>query len=153
MAVNLATKDVHEYLLENLQPDIFKLVLGIENRETHVYDKEPEFADLLTSISNNIDNLANLDLENSQVCDDLITFLAHLSLGKIIRCLDYIDEIDYHFTNNLINYAKEHSKEPTDIYNLFLEKNIIFEKIQIVSRTFHNDRFKEILDAMEELEE
>ena len=83
---------------------------------------------------------------------NLIKLLVSLKTGRALRVLQYIDQLQPGSASKLLIYA-EVSGETDELAKFFLQRNLIFERMQLLSRVFSPVRFKLIMDAFDKADQ
>ena len=88
--------------------------------------------------------------------EKIINILAYLRAGRAIRILQSIDSLKPGSAAKLLTFAEEQTniksgKPINQSAKLFLDRNLVFERMQLLSRIFSPQRITLILNALEKL--
>jgi len=88
--------------------------------------------------------------------EKIINILAYLRASRAIRILQAIDMLKPGSAAELLTFAEEQANLKTgkpinQSAKLFLERNLVFERMQLLSRIFSAQRISLILNALEKL--
>ncbi len=96
-----------------------------------------------------LDNITDFELNNEA---SLIKLLANLHTGRALRLMQYLDTAKPGTASKLLLYAEEHTKDPLNqnpYADLFLKRNLAFERLQLLCRAFAPERINLVLKALE----
>jgi intracellular multiplication protein IcmW len=94
-----------------------------------------------------LDELKSFELGKE---DLFVSMSAHLKTSRILRILQAIDTIDPGSASKLLMYAEENNSPDNMMANLFLRRNIVFERLRLLSRVFSPERFTLVLKILEQ---
>ncbi|MCB1827478.1 MAG: type IVB secretion system protein IcmW [Coxiellaceae bacterium] len=140
-------KGVHEFWHEYQDPTIYKVISFMEGVEDWTLDGNPELEASLKKLGEVLDDLGNIDLQQE---DNLIKLVAHIKTGRGLRVLMALDMAYPGAAAKVLMRAEEDTKSDADTAGIFLRRNIVFERLRLLSRVFASDRFKLVLKALEE---
>ena len=88
--------------------------------------------------------------------EKIINVLAYLRASRAVRILQTIDMLNPGSAAKLLSFAEEQANLKTNkpiMYSskLFLDRNLVFERMQLLSRIFSGPRVSLILSALEKL--
>lgn len=141
------TQAAHEFWKNYGDPSIYRVISFMESVETWTLDGHPELEQWLTSMGDTLDQLSRFELSKEQ---QFIELLSHLKTSRILRILQAIDTIDPGSASKLLMFAEENNTPENTMTNLFLRRNIVFERLRLLSRVFTANRLQIILNAMEQ---
>jgi len=128
-------------------PTIYRVIAFMETVETWTYDGYPTIEQLLDKLGENLEAITRLELSKEE---QFITLLAHLKTSRILRILQAIDTIEPGSASKVLMYAEENNTPDNILTGLFLRRNIVFERLRLLSRVFSPQRFELVLKAMEQ---
>lgn len=144
---NLDLKSSHEFWKNYDDSTIYRVIAFMETVETFTFDGNPEIEDLMTRIGASLDELSSFELAKE---DLFVSMTAHLKTSRILRVLQAIDTIDPGSASKLLMYAEENNSPDNMMANLFLRRNIVFERLRLLSRVFSPERFSMMLKILEQ---
>lgn len=144
---NLDLQSSHEFWKQYDDPTIYRVLVLMETVEDWSYDGDPELEKAISSLGQSLDKVKNYESNKEE---QYIILLAHLKTSRILRTLQAIDSIEPGSASRVLIYAEENNTTDNPITGLFLRRNIIFERLRLLSRVFSSQRFELILKAMEQ---
>src|SRR5688572_890312 len=143
---NLDLPSSHEFWKNYQDPMIFRVIAFMETVETWTYDDNPELESVLTALGENLDKTTRFELGKE---DAFVTLCAHIKTSRILRLLQSVDTIEPGSASKILMYAEEHNTPENIIAGLFIRRNIVFERLRLLSRVFAPERFDIVLKALE----
>lgn len=146
---DLSNKATHEFWSQYQDPMIYRVIAFMEGVEAWTYDGNPAIEDALNQLGKEFDDIASIDMSELGHEDLMIQFGNYLKTGRVLRILQAIDSVHPGSASKVLIHAEENSHETDDAASLFLRRNIVFERLRLLSRVFAKDRFALILKAFE----
>jgi intracellular multiplication protein IcmW len=146
---SLSSKEVHQFWNQYKDKIIYKVVTFMEGVENWVLDNNPDFEKLINELSKELEDISNVDMSQISQEDRIIAIANCLSSGRSLRLLHIIDTAQPGTASKILMYAEEKSASPDDLPGLFLRRNIVFERLRLLSRIFAKERVNMILKALE----
>jgi len=143
----LDLKEAHEFWKNYNDPIIYRVIAFMETVEGWTLDGNPDLEQAITQLSNGLDQLSEFELSKE---DEFITLCTHIKSSRILRLLQAIDTIDPGSASKLLMYAEENNHLDNPMASLFLKRNIVFERLRLMSRIFSKERLELILGVLEE---
>lgn len=143
---NLDIPASHEFWKNYDDPMIFRVIAFMESAEGWTLDGNPDIEKAMTELGNNLDLLSRFELGKEE---QFVTLCCHIRSSRILRLLQAIDTIDPGSASKLLMYAEENSSSDNPMAELFLRRNIIFERLRLLARVFAPERFDLVLKALE----
>jgi intracellular multiplication protein IcmW len=137
----------HEFWKNYEDPMIFRVIAFMESVENWTLDGNAELEATIKTIGDELDKLSRFELGKEE---NFITLCAHLKTSRILRLLQAIDTIDPGSASKVLMYAEENNTPDNLLAGLFLRRNIVFERLRLLTRVFSPQRFELILKAMEQ---
>ncbi len=144
---DLSHPAVHKFWHEYQDPSIYKVITLMEGVEDWTLDGHPEFEESLRKLGETLEEIGNIDL---QLEESMIDVVCHVKTGRGLRLLMCLDMAYPGAAAKVLMHAEEITKSDTDTAGIFLRRNIVFERLRLLSRIFAPDRFKLILKTLEE---
>ena len=135
----------HEFWKNYNDPMIFRVIAFMESVESWTLDGHPELESTLRVLSDELDNLTRFDLAKEE---QFVRLCAHLKTSRILRLLQAIDTIDPGSASKILMFAEENNNSDNALAVLFLRRNIVFERLRLLSRIFAPKRFELVLKAL-----
>jgi len=136
----------HEFWKNYDDPMIYRVIAFMETAEDWTLDGEVALEEAINKIGQLMDDLKKFELGKE---DLFITLCSHIKTSRILRLLQAIDTIDPGSASKLLMYAEENNTPEHIMANLFLRRNIVFERLRLLARVFSQERFTLVLKALE----
>jgi intracellular multiplication protein IcmW len=146
---DLSLKGAHEYWNNYPDPIIYKVVTFMEGVEDWTLDGDPQVEAAMRKLGDALDDVGNIDLQREE---DFIKLAAYINASRNLWLLQSLDTAHPGAASKLLIYAENHTLSSDDIPGLFLRRNIVFERLRLLSRVFSPERFKMVLNVLEEKE-
>jgi intracellular multiplication protein IcmW len=144
---NLDLQAAHEFWKNYPDSSIYRVIAFMETVENWTFDGNPELEEIITAFGQTLDEIKRFELGKEEQC---IILLAHLKTSRILRVLQAIDTIEPGSASKVLMYAEENNTPDNILTGLFLRRNIVFERLRLLSRVFSPERFDLVLKAMEQ---
>jgi intracellular multiplication protein IcmW len=147
---DLSHDGVHKFWKDYPDPMIYRVVSFMEAVEQWPLDGDQTFENAVAHLATELDTLGNYEVGKP---DDLISLCCHLKTARALRLLQSLDIAHPGAASKLLIHAEEKSQSHDDLPGLFLRRNIVFERLRLLSRLFSAERFALILKALENEDE
>lgn len=144
---DLSHDAVHRFWRNYDDPMIYRVISFMEGVEDWTLDGNPELEKAITALGKELDNVGNYELGEP---DDFIRLAGNIKIGRALRLLQSMDIAHPGAASKLLIHAEEVSESSDDPPGLFLRRNIIFERLRLLSRIFASNRIAMVLSALEE---
>ena len=144
---SLAAEEVHSFWSQYQDPTIYRVISFMEGVENWTMDGNPAIEAGLTKLGDTLEDIGNIDLKLEK---EMIELCAFLRTGRYLRLLMCFDMAYPGAAAKILMHAEEITKANTDLPGIFLRRNIVFERLRLISRVFGPDRFKLITKALED---
>lgn len=143
----LDLQSAHEFWKNYDDPMIYRVIAFMETVEGWTLDGNPDLEQAIETIGQSFDEIKRFELSKEE---QFIILLAHLKTSRILRILQAIDTIEPGSASKVLMYAEENNTPENLLTGLFLRRNIVFERLRLLSRVFSPERFELVLKAMEQ---
>ena len=144
--VKLDLQSSHDYWASYDDPMIHRVITLMEAMEaSFTKDGDPKLEASIEKLGDIMEQLSTLEMAKEAQFVQLATFL---KMPRLLRMLQAIDMIEPGSASKVLMYAEQNSAKDK-IANLFLRRNIVFERLRLLSRVFSSERFAIILKALE----
>ena len=137
------------YWFEYIDPMIYRVVTFMESVEEWTLDGNPDFEQAMTQLGQELDSLAQIDMEKLGQKDSFIRIVGNIKTGRGLRLLQTIDVAHPGSASKVLMYAEQNTLSSEDPAGFFLKRNIVFERLRLISRVFCEYRLKLVLRALE----
>lgn len=148
--LDLHTDAIHAFWDSYDRRTLYRIIVGIENVENWVLDHNPIIDKLMVALGEAIGDNPNVEFDEKV----LIRILATTHAGRALRILQAVDMQKPGTASKLLMYAEEvsnpNAEGKVDPYaSMFLKRNLVFERLQLLSRVFAPQRLSLLLKALE----
>lgn len=142
----LDLNDAHEFWRNYDDPMIYRVIAFMETAEDWTLDGDPELEKALSKLSSELEKLSSFELSKEE---EFVSVCAHIRSSRILRLLQAIDTIDPGSASKVLMYAEENNSPDHVMANLFLRRNIVFERLRLLARIFSNQRIEMMMKLLE----
>ena len=134
---NLDLQASHEFWKNYDDPMIYRVISFMETAENWTLDGNPELEEAMKSLGEQLDKITRFELGKEE---QFVALCAHIKTSRILRLLQSIDSIDPGSASKVLMFAEENNTPDNLVAVLFLHRNIIFERLRLLSRFFAPQR-------------
>lgn len=138
-----------KYWFDYLDPMIYRVITFMESVEDWTLDGNPEFEEAMKQLGNELDDIEKIDLGLLAAEEKFIRIVGNIKSGRGLRLLQAIDTVHPGSASRVLIHAEETSLGSYDPAGFFLKRNIVFERLRLLSRVFCQYRLKLVLRALE----
>ena len=138
-----------QYWSDYADPMIYRVITFMESVEDWTGDGDLAFEAAVDQLGKELDDIASIDLNKLAEADNFIRLVAHIKTGRGLRLLQALDTVHPGSASKILIHAEESSARSQDPAGFFLKRNIIFERLRLLSRTFSENRLKLVSRALE----
>jgi intracellular multiplication protein IcmW len=146
---DMSLKGTHKFWYEYNDPSVYRVLTFMEGVETWALDGDPTLEEALQKLGDALDNIGAIDLKKEE---DIIKIAAHIKATRNLFLLQTLDTAHPGAASKLLMYAEQNTKSQEDVAGLFLRRNIVFERLRLLSRIFAPERFAAVTTLLEEKE-
>lgn len=146
---NLSHEASSQYWHEFIDPMIYRVVTFMESVEEWTLDGDPKLEEAISQLGEELDNLQAVDLNTLNHEEKFIRLVGNVKTGRGLRVLQAIDTVHPGSASKVLIHAEETSFSSSDPAGIFLKRNIIFERLRLLSRVFSEQRLKLVAQALE----
>jgi intracellular multiplication protein IcmW len=140
-------KAVHQFWHNYPDPTLYKVITFMEGVEDWTLDGQSELEEAVKALGETLEDIGNIDLQQEIAMIDLV---CHVKTGRGLRLLMTLDQAYPGAAAKVLMKAEELTKSETDTAGIFLRRNIVFERLRLLSRVFSTERLKLITQTLEE---
>lgn len=142
----LSHKACHAFWKNFHDPSIYRVIVFMESVEDWTLDEDESVQTALNRLCETLQNVGNLDLKNE---DSFIKVCAQIKTGQILRLLQCLDSALPGAASKILMYAEEGQGKHPEIAKFFIQRNIVFERLRLLSRIFSKSRLDLVQQALE----
>jgi intracellular multiplication protein IcmW len=143
----LDTKSCYEFWENYNDNDIYRAIAFMEGVEDWTLDGDPHVEKSIAELGKILDKLGEIDLNQEQA---FVEVVAHLKTGRGLRLLMALDSAYSGAAAKVLVHAEDPKNLDNELCKMFLHRNMIFERLRLLSRIFSEQRFKLVSKALEE---
>ena len=146
---NLSHESSLQYWNEFVDPMIYRVIVFLESVEDWTFDGEPDVESAIQKLGEELDDIDTIDLGAMAQQDLFIRIIANIKSGRGLRLLQAIDVVHPGSASQVLVHAEENSLSENDPAGVFLKRNIVFERLRLLSRIFSHQRLDMVNRALE----
>lgn len=146
---DLSLESVHAFWHDYDRRTLYRIVTSMEGIESWASDDDPRVNDALNMLGLAIDNLDDVDIQDESL---VIKILVNTRSSRALRLMQFLDVLKPGTASKLLIYAEDATKDAANknkYADLFLKRNIAFERLQLLGRVFAPERINLVLKALE----
>lgn len=149
---NLQLEAVHDFWDSYDRKTLYRVIVALEQVEHWILDSDPTVERAIVQLGEALDQAQEITINKNEGL--VIRILATLHAGRALRILQSLDQAKPGTASQLLMYAEEASQDTDDqkgdpFAKLFLRRNLVFERLQLLSRVFSPQRIAIVLKALE----
>jgi len=137
------------YWFEFIDPTIYRVIVFMESVESWTLDGDRALEEALTQLGNTLDNIDNIDLSKLGHEEEFVQILSQIKTGRGLRLLQAMDVVYQGSASKILYYAQNNSHIPNSPAHFFINRNLVFERLRLLSRIFSKERLDLIERALE----
>ncbi|ETO92288.1 type IVB secretion system protein IcmW [Legionella oakridgensis] len=138
-----------QYWHDFIDPMIYRVVTFMESVEDWTLDGEARLEQAIAQLGKELDDIETIDMNALGEEDKFIRLVGNIKSGRGLRLLQAIDTVHPGSASKILIYAEETSTSSSDPSGFFLKRNIVFERLRLLSRVFSEYRLKLVARALE----
>ncbi|MFT3741634.1 MAG: type IVB secretion system protein IcmW [Gammaproteobacteria bacterium] len=146
---DLSLEGTHKFWHQYEDPIIYRVLTFMEGVEDWTLDGHPEFEAALDKLSKALDDIGGIDLQKE---DDFIRLATYIKASRNLRLLQCLDIAHPGAASKLLMHAERTSFSADDVSGLFLRRNIVFERLRLLTRVFSPERLAMVSKLLEDKE-
>ena len=143
----LDQQSCHEFWKSYNDPHIYKSIAFMEGVEDWTLDGDDTIEASLKELGEALEKIGEVDLRQEK---SFIEVVAHIKTGRGLRLLMALDAAYPGAAAKVLMYAEDTKNADDELCRMFLHRNMIFERLRLLSRIFSEERFGIITKALEE---
>jgi intracellular multiplication protein IcmW len=132
-----------------VDPIIYRVITFMESVEDWTLDGNPDLEAALTQLGNELEDISSIDISTLGEEDKFIRIVGNIKTGRGLRLLQALDVVHPGSASKVLMYAEQNSLSSYDPAGFFLKRNIIFERLRLLSRVFSEFRLRLVAKALE----
>ena len=145
--VDISLKAAHEFWKSFQDSTVYRVIVLLECVERNYHDGNDNYENAMKELSEALTVMRNGDdLEDRQA---MLEVLAYTKTSRYLRILQALDEVTPGAASRVIAEAEKSSRDNQSA-QLFLQRNIIFERFRLMPRVLASDRLEMLVSALGE---
>jgi intracellular multiplication protein IcmW len=146
---DLSLKAVHTFWKQYEDPAIYRVVSFMESVENWTLDGDMDLEAAIAGLGRQLDDLGKINLDELAKQGQFIQLSNYLKTGRTLRLLQVLDKAHPGAASKVLMHAEQNTQRADDPPGLFLRRNIVFERLRLLSRVFAPARINLVLKALE----
>lgn len=146
---DLSVEGVHSFWYDYDKRTLYRIVASMEGIEDWISDDDPRVDQALIKLGEQLESHPDFEVEDEAV---VIKLLSNIHAGRALRLMQSLDVKKPGTASKLLVFAEEQTKDKDSknkYANLFLKRNLSFERLQLLGRVFASERINLVLKALE----
>lgn len=144
---DLSRQAVNLFWCEYDRRVLYRIVTSMERVENWTKDEFPNINDALMLLGQLMDENTEQEVEE---LDALVNLLANSRSARTLRIMQYLDSVKPGTASKILMHAEKLRDEQDDPEaKLFLNRNMVFERLQLIARVFAPERVNLVIRALE----
>lgn len=146
---DMSLESVHAFWHDYDRRILYRIVTSMEGIEMWAADQDPNVEAALSRLGEKLDNVSGVEITNEA---PMIKMLANLRISRALRVMQFLDVLQPGTASKLLIFAEDQTKDAGNknpYADLFLKRNLAFERLQLLARVFAPERINLVLKALE----
>ena len=144
---DISHQAVHQFWSDYPDPMLYRVIAFMESVEDWTADGDPDVEAALDKLANELENIGEIEIGAEK---EFVELCAAIKTGRCLRLLMALDTAYPGAASKVIMHAEGTTETESDTAEIFLRRNIVFERLRLLGRVFSADRFNLIQAAIEE---
>lgn len=140
---------VAQYWQEKHDYALYRIINTMEAVENWTLDNDEDIESLLAEVCELSEGLSRFQLGEEE---HFIKVLTSIKSSRALRLLQHIDQLMPGSASKLLIFAEVASSSKEDTPGFFLNRNLVFERLQLLGRIFAPERFNMVTTALDKAE-
>lgn len=142
---DLSYEACHEYWSKHSDPAVYKAICFMESVEEWTADTDEEVSEHFTSLGDSLHGIEDLNLDYA---DEIIFIASQVKASRKLMLMQILNESSPGYVARLLKHAEKSQKNEKSC-QLFLKRNILFERLRLLGRIFAPESTKKIKEVLE----
>ena len=152
----LSKEAVNLFWCEYDRRTLYRIVTSMERVEDWVLDNISEIDVAFQFLGDVLDRHPEAEVQD---LDNLVRILANTHSARTLRIMQYLDSVHAGTASKILMHAEKMNKDDEDnekpeeqknpYATLFLGRNLVFERLQLIARVFAPERINLVIRALE----
>jgi intracellular multiplication protein IcmW len=119
----------------------------MEGVENWTLDGDADLEASMVKLGEILEDIGGVDLQRE---DDFIKLAAYLNATRNLRLLQSLDTAHPGAASKLLMHAEKTAAQNDEVADLFLRRNIVFERLRLLTRVFSPERLQLVRSILED---
>jgi intracellular multiplication protein IcmW len=143
---DLSLEAAHAYWANYVDPFVYRVVVFMESVEDWTVDGDPELENAMLKLGDTLDNIGYIDLQQE---DKFVAIGAYIRATRKLLLMQTLDTAYPGAASKLLMHAESTTVSQEDAPGVFLRRNVIFERLRLLSRVFSPERLEFVTKVLE----
>lgn len=143
--VDISLEGSHDYWKSFPDQSVYRVIVLLESVEQSFYHGDADFEDAMEKLGDSIDLMSEHSPPDPM---EILEVLAYLKTSRYLRFLQGMDGVSPGAASKVIQ-AAERSKPTDKAAQIFLKRNIFFERYRLLCRVLSQERLELVTSALE----
>lgn len=143
---DLSLEAAHTFWFQYPDSTIFRVLAFMESVESFTYDGDAELEAAISALSEELAKAGAYDLGQQEA---FVSLGANLKMSRTLRLLQALDTAYPGAASRVLVHSEENTQTPADLCGFFLRRNVVFERLRLISRVFAPERVSLVIRALE----
>jgi hypothetical protein len=144
---DLTLSSVYSFWYEYDPNILYRIVCSIESSEDWIPDSD-ELQEKISDLGDLLDNSLNLDLISPEI---IVTLLTSIKFSQALKIMQTLESKKSGYIAKLLGWAESATTGDSSPAKIFLRRNMVFERLQLCSRIFSQERLSLLKKCQDEL--
>jgi len=145
---DISNKASHDFWFDYHDSMIYRVVTFMESVEDgFTLDGNPALEKELRALGDVLDDLGRIDLQQE---GKFVECLAYLKAARMLHLMQRLDSAYPGAASKILMHAEKTTSSNDDICGLFIRRNVVFERLRLLTRVFASERLSLVAKALEE---
>lgn len=144
---DLSLQSAQRFWRDYQDPIIYRVITFMEGVEDWTLDGDPSLEAAMVQLGQVLEDIGGVDLQRE---DDFTTLAAYIKASRNLRLLQCLDTAHPGAASKLLMHAETAAAANNQVADLFLRRNIVFERLRLLTRVFSPERFALLQKILEE---
>jgi len=143
--VDLNSKSAYTYWANYPDKTVYKVIKQMDTMEDWTLDGHADVEAALTKLADSMNHLDRVTLTEH---GDIIEMIAYLKTSRYLTILQNMDIKNPGSAAKVISHAEKNAQK-SPAHQLFLQRNIAFERFRLLSRIFNSENLNMLVKSLE----
>ncbi len=144
---DLSLNACRHFWSEYQDPIIYRVLTFMEGVENWTLDGDADLEASMVKLGEILEDIGGVDLQRE---DDFIKLAAYLNATRNLRLLQSLDTAHPGAASKLLMHAEKTAAQNDEVADLFLRRNIVFERLRLLTRVFSPERLQLVRSILED---